>query len=121
MLTGYYAAWQPTKVNTGASFNLLQSQHPPCWAQVDMTAGKALSSRVRLPVLEFVFSLQTGGLLSHRAAQGVARGRGQETTEGGDRERKNGHTRYFPKHPAFLPSCLYCGPELHGPVSELPG
>ena len=72
MLTGYYAAWQPTKVNTGASFNLLQSQRFPHWAQVDMTAGKALSSRVRLPVLEFVFSLQTGVLLSHQAAQGVA-------------------------------------------------
>ena len=61
-----------SKSKHGARFNLLQPQHLPRWAQVDTTAGKALSFRVRLPVLEFVFSLQTGGLLSHRAAQGVA-------------------------------------------------
>lgn len=30
MLTDDYAAWQPTKVNTGASFNLLQSRRSPC-------------------------------------------------------------------------------------------
>lgn len=60
------------KSKHGASFNLLQPQRLPRRAEVDMTAGKALSSRVRLPVLEFVFSLQTGGLLSHGAAQGVA-------------------------------------------------
>lgn len=34
MLTDYYALLQPTKVNTGASFNLLQSRSFPRWARL---------------------------------------------------------------------------------------
>lgn len=37
MLTDYYAVWQPTKVNTGASFNLLQAHRFPRWAQLRCT------------------------------------------------------------------------------------
>lgn len=39
MLTGYYAVWQPTKVNTGASFNLLQSPSFLCWSQAQVYRG----------------------------------------------------------------------------------
>lgn len=105
MLTGYYAAWQPTKVSTGASFNLLQSQRLPRRAQVDMPAGKALSSRVRLPVLEFVSSQQTGGLLSHRAASMWREERTGDDRGRGPREEAWPHA-VLPQAPC-LPSILF--------------
>lgn len=57
MLTDYYAVWQPTKVNTGASFNLLQAHRfPPLGpAQVyerDPSLAKSFLTVGHLPVLE---------------------------------------------------------------------
>lgn len=91
------------KSKHGASFNLLQPQRLPRRAQVDTTAGKALSSRVRLPVLEFVFSLQTGAPLPS-GCPGCGVRRGQEVTEGGVRERKHGTRGTSPSTlPSFHP------------------
>lgn len=55
----------------------------------------------------------------------MARAKGQETTKGGDGEEDQPYVG-LPKHPAFLPSCLYCGHKIHrllhsGLVSRLPG
>lgn len=115
MLTDDYAVWQPTKVNTGASFNLLQSQSLPCWARLRCTGllAKAWPPARQLPV-------PGNRLLSHQADRSVARAKGQERVKGGDGEENWPHAgpSLLPappnQHPAFLPSCLPCGPKLHG-------
>lgn len=119
MLTDYYAVWQPTKVNTGASFNLLQSWSFPCWARLRCTGLLAKPSLPgsHLPVL----SLETGGSSPIRLP-GVRHMPGDRRH---DREEGWQHAVLL-KRPAFLPSCLSQG---HGIrqlrhsrlVSKLPG
>lgn len=108
MLTDYYALLQPTKVNTGASFNLLQSRSfPPLGpAQVSRTAqAKVLLPARHLPVLEPVLSLETGHS-PRQAVWKVARAKAQETTQGGDGEEGWEHA-VLPPAPRLLPSSLF--------------
>lgn len=93
MLTDDYAVWQPTKVNTGASFNLLQSQSLPCWARLRCTGllAKAWPPASHLPV-------PGNGLSSHQAVPSVDRAKGQERVKGGGGEEDWPHTG-----PSLLP------------------
>lgn len=106
MLTDYYAVWQPTKVNTGASFNLLQSQSFPCWGRLRCTGllAKAWLPVRLLPVLQPVLSLETGCSPTRLSAVWHERGDRSRPREG--TERKTGHTWCPPPAPC-LPSILF--------------
>ena len=113
MLTDYYAVWQPTKVNTGASFNLLQSPSFPCWARLRCTGLLAEPWLQRASSRPGdILSLPTEGCSPPLRFSGVGheqrdRRQPREGTEG-DRP----HV-VLPKHPAAGPSCLYCGHKVH--------
>lgn len=107
MLTDYYAVWQPTKVNTGASFNLLQSPRFPCWARLRCTGLLAeLGCRAHLHVLET--SLPANGrLLSPPIGfSGVGQEQRDRRQPREGTERETGPTRCSPSTlPPVHPVC----------------
>jgi hypothetical protein len=88
---------QPTKVNTGASFNLLQSQSLLRWAQLRCTSGRWLAKPF-LPVGYHPFLESVPGRLpAEWHEQGDRRAR-----EGTERKISNMHYS-----PSTLPSILF--------------
>lgn len=107
MLTDYYAVWQPTKVNTGASFNLLQSQSFPCWAQLRCTG---LLAKPFLPVRHL--PVQEPSLGNRRLSSCLECGISHRTGDEGRGQRGIAAAHHIPQA-RCLPSCLYCGHKTH--------
>lgn len=121
MLTDDYAAWPPTKVNTGASFNLLQAPSEQAFPAAGARSGSPgrwqgrLSFRAHLLAPEP--AIPANGLPPPVRPSGVrasAKGTGDNRGRGRDGEGDQPHV-VLPTHPASLPSCLYCGPKNRRP------
>lgn len=108
MLTDYYALLQPTKVNTGASFNLLQSRSFPRWARLRCTEPR----RQRFCFQRGIFPSWSPSCPWKQAALPV-RPSGRWHEQRHERrpregtERKAGNTRCSPLAPRLLPSTLF--------------
>lgn len=105
MLTDYYAVWQPTKVNTGASFNLLQAHRFPRWARLRCTNGTHRWQSLFLQLgifLSWSPCRELGGYAPTRLSDGQPQQQGESPREGTWRKMDNTWCFLSP-----LPSILF--------------
>lgn len=111
MLTDYYAVWQPTKVNTGQVLTSCSHRAFPagpcsgahgCWQSLSSSGASSCPGAHPVP--------RNRRLFSHQAVWSKVWAKGQETTK----RQEDWQHMVLPKHPASPPSCLHCGPKIHG-------